>query len=143
VRKALFTSAVRQLCDRLRLESQEIRKRSYGWPTNSQRLTIYRYRNVARWISTYHISIFFAICLRFLEIARLPNEFVRQSYEFVQQPCERRTKLTMTLGLDIIHLAYLVVVIILHSVDNMPPKKGDSLKGNMLACNKYALKCIM
>ena len=86
---------------------------------------------------------FFAICLRFLEIARLPNEFVRQSYEFVQQPCERRTKLTMTLGLDIIHLAYLVVVIILHSVDNMPPKKGDSLKGNMLACNKYALKCIM
>ena len=48
--KALFTRAVRQPCDRLRLETQGIRKRSYGCRTNSQRRTIDR--NVARRIST-------------------------------------------------------------------------------------------
>ena len=80
--KASFTSAVQQPCDRLRLESQGICKRSYSCRTNSQRRTIDC--NVARMISRCLFSL-------------------RSACEVARHPCKRRSKSTMTSGLDTCH----------------------------------------
>ena len=131
--KALFTSAVRQPHDRLRLELQGIRKGSYGCRTNSQCRTIDR--NVQGGFRHTHFSCdLLAICLDRTAAVRIRTAVlrnrtgaVRTTYEInndrawthvtqiVRVSSDRRTAVVRIRTTDARSLsAYLVVVIILH-----------------------------